>query len=580
MIGIDRDGNRRILFGGVVLFLLCTACSESDHSQPGSASNVQVTDAMPVAFTDVTEAAGLQFKHVNGADGRRHLPETMGGSAAWFDGDGDSDLDLFLGQSGGLADSGDQFAGAQNAIYRNEGGTFVDVTSASGAAVRTGYGQGVAAGDADADGKIDLYVTNYGPNVLLKGAGDLTFTDVTESSGTGDPAWSCSAAFFDKDADGDLDLYVANYVKFSLTDYKRLSKDPNGFLAYPHPDQFKAARDTLYENDGSGHFVDRTSELGIVDVDGKGLGVATVDFDIDGDVDIYVANDSTPNFLFKNEGGRFVDWTTKSNTGYNRDGVTEASMGVAVGDIDGNQLFDIMVTNLDGETNTLYLNQGRSIFEDQTDLRGVAQPSLGFVGFGLGFLDFEFDGDLDILIGNGHIIDNIEQVWVGSGVTYAQRCLLHINEGKGRFRNIVEDLPPTLAEKRVIRALAFADYDEDGDQDVLMAQNDRPAVLLRNDSRRIGNPLSLKIVDARGHDAVGATVAYRSGETRGVATTLVSGSYCAASDPRIFIGTKAERFDEIEVRFVTGEKVKLENVAVRRALTIGPKGLLSERPLP
>lgn len=532
-----------------------------------------------VRFEEVTSESGIAFLHRNGAAGRRHLPETMGGSAAWIDFDGDGDFDLFFGQSGGLADEPSPVEDATNGLFRNVGGgKFEDATVSAGAARKTGYGQGVAAGDFDGDGRTDLYVTNYGPNVLLKNDPSSTFVDVTKSAGVGDPSWGCSAAFFDKDADGDLDLYVANYVHYGLDEYKKVG-DGKGYPAYPHPDNFKAARDTLYENRGDGTFVDKTVADGIVDVDGKGLGVVPADFDHDGDLDLYVANDSTPNFTFENVGGRFVDRIESSNAGYNRDGVTEAGMGVTAGDVDDDLLPEIFVTNLDSETNTLYANSGGMTFEDLTDLRGVAQPSLNFVGFGTAFVDLDHDGDLDLLVGNGHIIDNIETVRRGSGVTHAQRCLVHLNDGRGRFKNVVDELPAALTTRRVVRALALCDYDDDGDFDVAMAQNNATAVLLRNDSVRLGKSLEITVADAKGHFALGAKVEARIGNVTRLALAPVYGSYCASGDPRIIVAGDAEAIDHLTVTWITGEKLELENVALNGAIVVEPRGVVSQRPL-
>ncbi len=552
--------------------------TEKGNALPSPAPNGAVSvNRGGIEFVDVTQEAGIAFTHVNGAIGHRHLPETMGGSAAFFDADGDGDLDLFLGQSGGLADTKDRFASAQNGFYRNDGaGRFQDFTADSNDGRRTGYGQGVTAGDYDGDGRVDLYVTNYGPNVLLRNRDGTAFDDVSTKAGVADPAWSASATFFDMDADGDLDLYVANYVQFSLTDYKRLSKDPNGFLAYPHPDQFKSARDSLYRNDGNGTFTDVTTQAGIVDLDGKGLGVIASDLDVDGDLDLYVANDSTPNFLFRNDGGHFVDWTEKSNAGYNRDGITEAGMGIAVGDSNNDLLPDLFVTNLDGETNTLYVNRKNLVFEDLTDLKGLAPPASPFVGFGTTFLDVDFDGDLDLFVGNGHIIDNIADVWVGSGVTYAERSELFINNGKGSFKSLIDDLPAALKVPRVVRAVARGDYDNDGDVDLMLVQNNRPAALLRNDSKRVGKSLELELVDAKGASAYGASVIYRFGDQRRIVSSLACGSYCASSDPRVVLGAPVEKLDEIEIHFVGGAVTKLVDVAMDRRLKVGPTGILAD----
>jgi hypothetical protein len=522
-----------------------------------------------IHFVDATAEAGIGFTHRSGRTGRRHLPETMGGGAAWFDADGDGDHDLFLVQSGGLADAGDAFDDATNALYRNDGGRFVALTDA--AAARTGYGQGVAAGDADGDARVDLYVTNYGPNALLRNVttgSAIAFEEGAAAAGIDDAAWSVSASFFDGDGDGDLDLYVANYVAFALTDYRRLSRDPSGFIAYPHPDLFPAARDTLYRNDGTGRFDDVTTASGIVDVDGKGLGVATADFDLDGDADVYVANDSTPNFLFRNDGGlRFTDVTARSNSGYNKDGETEAGMGVAFGDVEGDLDVELFVTNLDQETNTLYAQVSPLVFDDVTAARGLASPSLPFVGFGTVFLDLEMDGDPDLVIANGHILDNLDGGGSGDAKA-AQRMLAHLNDGKGRFLELGDELPAALATPRAARALAFADYDSDLDVDLLVAVNEGPAVLLRNETRRSGKALVVRTVDERGRDLDCAYVRYAIGGVERVALPSRGSSYAASNDPRIWLTGEGERVERLLVRFLDGREVVREDVPLGDVLTI------------
>ncbi|MFG0320694.1 MAG: CRTAC1 family protein, partial [Planctomycetota bacterium JB042] len=291
-----------------------------------------------------------------------------------------------------------------------------------------------------------------------------------------------------------------------------------------------------------------------------------------------VATDSTPNFLFENLGdGRFADRTLDSNAAYNADGRPEAGMGIAVGDVDGDTRPDLFVTNLDGETNTLYRNAGDLLFFDETRARGLALDSLVHVGFGTAFLDVELDGDLDLLVGNGHILDNVERLYEGSGAHYRQRALLFLNDGRGKFAELGDRLPAELAAPRVVRGLALADYDEDGDLDVVLVQNDAPAALLRNDAERAGHFLTLRVVDASGREVLHASAIAEAGDRRTARVSLPGASYCSSHDPRIVLSTTADRFDAIEVRWPTGERAVLRDVATDRFVTVRPDGTVEER---
>ncbi|MBL8767164.1 MAG: CRTAC1 family protein, partial [Planctomycetes bacterium] len=388
------------------------------------------------------------------------------------------------------------------------------------------------------------------------------------------PSWSASAVFVDKDADGDLDLYVTNYVEYDLRAALALSPRGAGFVAYPHPDRFRSAADVLYENDGAGRLRDVTRAAGIHDVDGKGLGVVAADLDLDGDQDVYVANDSTPNFLFRNEGdGTFRDVSTDSNAAYDVNGRTQAGMGVTVGDADRDGRFDLFVTNLDQETNTLYRQVETLVFEDATLPRGLGVVSLPFVGFGTAFVDLDLDADEDLFVVNGHIIDNVETIQPGTPVTFRQRCLVFDNDGRGVFTELGDRLAPALAERRVGRALALADVDDDLDLDALIAQNDGPAVLLRNDGTRVGRPLRVHVVDKRGGPARGAIVEIRVDGHVQRRIIGQPGSYCAANDPRAFFGVARDP-DRVTVRWADGTSTDVNGVTAGSAIRVGPDGVV------
>lgn len=526
----------------------------------------------PFSFVDVTTASGVEFVHVNGAHGQRQLPETMGGSAAWFDLENDGDFDLFLGQSGELPGV-ERGTSGRSAVFSNDGGRFRDATATALPVADLGYGQGVAVGDVHGDGFEDVYVTNFGPNVLLSNRSGRLI-DSTAELGGGDPSWSASAVFFDKEGDGDLDLYVTNYVEYDLKEALALSPRGEGFVAYPHPDRFRSAADVLYENDGSGHLRDVTRAAGIHDVDGKGLGVVAADLDLDGDQDLYVANDSTPNFLFRNEGdGTFRDVSTDSNAAYDVNGRTQAGMGVTVGDADLDGRFDLFVTNLDQETNTLYRQVEALVFEDATMPRGLGVVSLPFVGFGTAFVDLDLDSDEDLFVTNGHIIDNVETIQPGTPVTFAQRCLVFENDGKGVFSELGPRLAPALAQRRVGRALALCDVDGDLDLDALIAQNAAPAVLLRNDGTRAGLALRVNVVGRSGAPARGAVVEVTVDGRVQRRTVGQPGSYCAANDPRAFFGVSRDP-ERVSIRWPGGERTEVKGVTAGTAIRVGPNGEL------
>ncbi len=436
-------------------------------------------------FTDVTAWSGIAFVHDAGVSPERQLPETMGAGAALADLDRDGDLDVYLVQSGSLPIPGRTRARRPvNRLFANAGdGRFADVTDASGAAAHDGYGMGVAVGDVDGDGLDDLLVTNVGPDVLLRNEGALRFSDATAGTDLADPRWTGSAAFHDADGDGDLDLSVAAYVGIDLTDPEWCGRREEGWRSYCHPDAYEGLQDRHYRNDGRGGFTDVTAEAGLVTRPGhhgKGLGMLAADLDDDGDVDLYVANDSVENRMWLGLGdGRFEDGTLLSATGVNGRGLTEAGMGVAAGDVDGDGDADLFVTNFDDESNTLYRNDGGGLFTDVTASAGLDAPSRLPVGFGTVLADLDADGDLDCAVTNGHIIDNIHLYH--DGKTHAQRALLFENDGRGRFTDVSVSAGALTADAVVGRGLYDGDLDGDGDRDLLLTVCDGPARVLRND---------------------------------------------------------------------------------------------------
>ncbi|MEE8585582.1 MAG: CRTAC1 family protein [Acidobacteriota bacterium] len=523
-------------------------------------------EAQPIQFVDVTSESGIDFRHQNFATAAKHLPETMGSGAAFLDFDRDGWLDVYLVNGAPL--SGKRDDAPPNRLYRNLGnGRFSDVTAKSGLADRS-YGMGVAVGDYDNDGWPDLYLTNYGPNRLFRNRGDGSFQDVTEKAGLADTRWSASAGFFDYNKDGLLDLYVTNYLDYPLENPIECSDYEMKERSYCHPHHFSGVPDSLFRNNGDGTFSDVSQAAGIARPDGKGLGVVLADLDADGWPDIYVANDSVGNFLFRNKGdGSFEDLSLPSGTGYNGDGKPEAGMGVDAGDVDGDGRADLFVTNLDFESNTLYRNQGNLRFEDQTNRRGLGQPSFLRVGFGTCLFDFDNDGDLDVFIANGHILDNVASS--RPFLSYPQANQLYENR-QGSFEEVSRRSGAGLASKTVSRGLAVGDYDNDGDLDLLVSNCNQPAQLLKNEGGNRRNWLSLNFRGRQSNrDGIGVRVRVRIGKIWRAYEKMGGTSYLSARSPRLHIGLgNASQADEIEILWPGGRRQKLENVSANRRLTV------------
>ncbi len=457
-----RFPRRRAIVLLLALACFVTAGGDWLFAQP------QRRSATPLSsqnFANVATTAGLRFAHYNGASPEKYVLETMGSGAAFLDYNNDGWLDIYLVNGGGVPGHAPP-APVRNALYRNKGdGTFVDVTTQAGVGGNGLYGMGVAAADYDNDGWADLFVTTFGRNILYRNRGDGTFADVTEKAGVAGGGWSTSAAFLDYDRDGRLDLFVARYVDYTFERNVICGDPARGIRAYCHPDIYDGVSSVLYHNNGDGTFTDVSKASGITSQIGKGLGVVAADLDADGWIDIYVANDSVRNFLFRNLGnGTFKEIGIASGVALDEGGRPQAGMGTAAGDYDGDGRLDIIVTNLDQEYNALYKNSG-AFFADTSFPTGFAPPSLPLVGWGTGFFDFDNDGDLDILVVTGHVIDNIEKFRAGQ--TYPQAKLLFENLGD-RFREVATRHGAALTKPEVSRGAAFGDYDNDGDVDVLV----------------------------------------------------------------------------------------------------------------
>ncbi len=541
-----------------VLALACGPSDSGDGPAPAAAPAAARPAADGATFRDVSDRAGLDFRHLHGGTGRKYLPEIMGAGGAALDYDGDGWIDLYLVQSGPLPgeDAGPQDTRAVNRLFRNLGPrpdgeiSFEDVTASSGAGIG-GYGMGAVAADYDGDGDTDIYVVNLGPDALLRNNGDGTFSDATAAAGISSPLWGSSAAFFDADLDRDLDLYVVNYLDFTLEKHIDCGTPSRGILSYCHPDVYEMAPDVYFRNRGDGTFEEATGEAGLVDTTGKGLGVVATDLTGDGWPDVYVANDSTPNFLFRNRGdGTFLEAGLLLGVGYNEEGLTEAGMGTTVGDVNGDEYLDLFVTNLSAETNALYLG-GPQFFTYQTRQAGLFSGSYLPVGFGAELEDWDNDGDLDLLVTNGHVIDNIELI--DDAQSFRQPSQLFWNDGAGRFTEAAPAAIGGLAEPRVGRGTISLDFDNDGRLDVLITFNNDRARLFRNELSGTGSWVGLELVERAG--GIGGLAKLESARQSMLAVRTAGSSYQTSGDPRLRFGlgdaTTAER---ITVRWPGGDR--------------------------
>ncbi|HEX2254221.1 MAG TPA: CRTAC1 family protein [Thermoanaerobaculia bacterium] len=534
---------------------LACACTGPGGAASGEAAadrgpQVGGSEAAGGIFRDRAAEAGLDFVHDNGRRDDLHLAEITCGAAALADLDGDGDLDVFLPQGEPLP--GSRRAGEPpppHRLYRNDlpapGGAprFTDVTAAAGIAPG-GYGCAVAAGDYDNDGRTDLYLGNLGPNRLLRNRGDGTFEDVTAATGTGDPGSSVAATFLDYDRDGWLDLFVANNLAFTYDD-PPVCRSVTGTLDYCGPGAWPGQADRLYRNRGDGTFEDATAAAGMTGGFGPALGVVAADLDGDGWVDLYVANDGQPNNLWINRGdGTFEDRALIAGAAVNGAGVAEASMGVDAGDYDGDGDLDLFLTHLDRETNTLYRNEGNGLFEDRSQPSGLAAPSVPFTSFGTAFFDYDLDGRLDLFVASGAVVLVPELVRRGDPMPLHMTNQLFRNLGAGdggetRFAEVTAEAGAALALSEVSRAAAFGDVDDDGDPDVLVANNAGPVRLLVNEAPRpAGGWLGVRLLTgAPPRDALGAMATLlRRGAPPLTRRVAADGSYSAANDPRIVFG--------------------------------------------
>jgi hypothetical protein len=524
--------------------------------------------AAAVTFADVTASAGVEFRHVSGAFGKRYLPETMGAGCAFVDVDGDGWQDIVLVNSAPWP--GQRSARpAWPALYRNNrNGTFTDITRRAGLASQF-YGLGVAAADFDNDGDEDLYFTVLGPNRLYRNNGDGTFADVSAKAGVADPGFSTSAAWFDYDNDGRLDLYVSNYVEWSIE--KDLFCTLDGKTkSYCTPESYKGQSGTLYRNRGDGTFEDVTKRAGVYDPTSKGLGVALIDYDADGRMDLFVANDTQPNRLWRNKGnGTLEDVAVQAGVAFNEAGVARAGMGVDAADYDGTGRQSLIIGNFSNEMMSLYTNEGTGLFIDEAPTSRLGQDTLLTLTFGCFFFDFDLDGRADIFAANGHVADDIERVQ--PKVKYAQPPHLFHNLGSRRFDDVVPSAGQAFSRPMVARGAAYGDYDNDGDLDLLVMTNNGPARLFRNDGGNRNRYLRVRLEGASSNrDGIGAKLgATIAGEPPRVAYVKTGSSYLSQSELPVTFGLGASgTMTSLQVTWPSGRVDKVSVAGPNRLLVI------------
>jgi len=523
------------------------------------------------------EAPHPSFRHLSGEPEKRYILEVMGSGVALFDYDGDSDLDVFLVNASTLSRLEKGLPGERSRLFRNEGGfAFEDVTDAAGI-YEAGFGQGAAAADVDNDGDLDLYVTNYGPNVFYRNEGDGTFSKV--AAGIEDSRWGASAAFGDVDADGFLDLYLANYLDFDRALLDRLIPrqfcEWKGLRVNCGPRGFSGVSGRLFHNGKDGAFEDWTERSGVENLTTYPLGALFSDLDRDGDPDLYVATDSTGHLLFENlGGGRFRDVSLASGASLSQLGKEQAGMGVDSGDVNGDGLFDLFVTNFSDDYNTLYLNRGRLSFTDSSDVSGLGVASLPYLGWSTCLADFDADSDLDIFLVNGHVYPQVDEASVGE--SFRQPMQLFANRGTGTFDEVTSLSGSALGTPRSSRGAAVGDLDGDRDQDMVVNVHDGPPVVLENLLSGEANVLVLRLVGREGNrDAIGAVVTAVSRGNSQVREVKAGSGYLSQSDSRIYVGLgEAKGVDSLRIRWPSGLVEALDSVASGEVTVLEGKGML------
>jgi enediyne biosynthesis protein E4 len=558
-------------FGGNWLVLLAALCSLLVLKSLVAQSEKKQNDSIPVKFTDIRKQAGIAFLQDSTQTEEKLYLETMGTGVAWLDYDQDGLMDLYFVQSG-PTDLYKPDHPMRSALYHNNGdGTFTDVTEKTGVAAENHYGQGVAVADYDNDGYPDIYVTGYGSAILYRNNGDGTFTDVTKKAGVGDEGnWSTSAAWIDYDKDGYLDLVVTNYIEWSPKNNLWCGEHRPGYRSYCHPGNYKGQHTKLYHNNHDGTFTDVSDSSGVGKPEAKGMGVVVADFNNDGWPDIAIANDSWPNFLFINKhDGTFQDVSFISGLAASEDGRYEAGMGIDAADVDGDGWQDVYITHLDFELNRLYHNNRDGTFTDVTFRSGIGNKAILLSGVSMKFLDYDNDGWPDILQINGAMVDNVQLYH--SEVTYKEPLLMFHNLGKGQFAKIADGaLGPDFSRPIAGRGLATADFDNDGDIDVVTNNRGDYPSLLRNDGGNANHWLEVLLIGTKSNrDGLGASLKITAGGFVHVEQCKGGMSYMSASDPRILFGLGTHtKIDSLEIAWPSGQIDRLKDLPLDKIIAI------------
>lgn len=536
-----------------------------------------------VEFTDVTAQAGIKFRHNSGAYGKKYLPETTGSGCAFLDYDNDGWQDILLINSTDFEDSPKKRRSVMALYHNNQNGTFTDVTAAAGLA-KPMYGMGATIGDFDNDGFDDIYVTALGENKLFRNAGNGKFTDVTAKMGVGGATtdFSTSAAWLDYDKDGKLDLFVCNYVEWSIEKDLHCTLD-GANKSYCTPESYKGQSARLYRNVG-GKFEDVTEKSGVGDPTSKALGVATFDYDSDGWIDIFVANDTQPNKLYKNNGnGSFTEVATTAGVAFSEEGKARAGMGVDFADYDGSGFPSLIVGNFSNEMLAIFHNEGKTgLFIDEAPATNVGQATLLSLTFGLFFFDYDLDGRPDIFLANGHVADDINKVQ--PKITYAMRPKLFHNEGKKKFSETTAKAGKPFAKPVVARGAAYADFDNDGDLDILMTTSGGPAYLLRNEGGNQARFARFKTLGTTSNrSGIGAKVTiFLPDGTKQWQSVHSGSSYCSQSEFVLTFGLgRNDKIDRAEIEWPSGKVEKLTNLAANQLYVVKEgSGVVENKPLP